>query len=606
MRLSPRFPLSLLLVAALLAASTTVLGSATAGAQAGAALPVAGVPDVIAAPHPSSAAIGCAQSAQRLTISSTSHLDPACVWTGGFDIVASDVVLDCQGALVQRVGGGRGIEIVTATEIDMADVTVRNCRVDGFLNNVRITRTGFRDLAEGVEYVNGLTGVVLEHNTFTNSHGVGVFVDGYVSDATIRHNRVEGAGSTGIYLETGSRRTTVDQNIIHDNGFRENGPGGQLIDLFGLQLRWWGIGREGLAIDGSYENTVTGNSFEGNSHGGVLLYTNCGEFPDSGRWFDRRWPSDRNVIDDNTFAGGLNGVWVGQRMAENTFPMECTKPAYDESPLRSVTLDFAADNTVSNNHFVDVTYPVRVEDDGTTVEGNTIIADSPAHHGIIIGTEFRTTVLNRPVRTTTIRDNAISITGNDDPIRWVHGYDGLTVEGNSSNGTPTGICEGVQPPRLGLIWTITAVIEPVGSPVTPTPDDISHPVLGEVAPCAPVDTPVVAPGLGTAIEGTDAIVRIPVTLSAAADRTVRLDWRTATLDREGFATMGADATPASGQVVFDPGVTQQFIDIEVLDDADPENDEYVVVQTGHAHNAVLGGFYGLGFGSIADDDGPAF
>ena len=171
---------------------------------------------------------------------------------------------------------------------------------------------------------------------------MGIFVDGYVSDATIRNSIVQRAGSAGIYLETGSRRSLVEANQLLDNGFVENGPHGQLTQLLGLQFRFWGAGREGVAIDGSYENVVVGNHFEGNSHGGLLLYTNCGEFPDSGVWFDRRWPSDRNHIEGNTFVGGLNGVWVGQRMAENTLPMACTKPAYIDEPLQRVTLDFAA------------------------------------------------------------------------------------------------------------------------------------------------------------------------------------------------------------------------------------------------------------------------
>ncbi|MEZ5168503.1 MAG: hypothetical protein R2695_19250 [Acidimicrobiales bacterium] len=90
----------------------------------------------------------------------------------------------------------------------------------------------------------------------------------------------------------------------------------------------------------------------------MFLYTNCGEFPESGanRYFDRRWPADRNLIEGNSFTGGLNGVWVGQRMGENTLPMECAKPAYATGPLRSITLDFAADNTIRANTFTDVTY----------------------------------------------------------------------------------------------------------------------------------------------------------------------------------------------------------------------------------------------------------
>jgi hypothetical protein len=47
---------------------------------------------------PGSQLIGCDQADDHLTISVSSHLDPSCTWTRGVDIVASDVVFDCQGA----------------------------------------------------------------------------------------------------------------------------------------------------------------------------------------------------------------------------------------------------------------------------------------------------------------------------------------------------------------------------------------------------------------------------------------------------------------------------------------------------------------------------
>ena len=50
-------------------------------------------------------------------------------------------------------------------------------------------------------------------------------VDGYVSEVTIRRNTITGAGSTGIYLEAGSRRNVVAGNVLHDNGFGENSQG---------------------------------------------------------------------------------------------------------------------------------------------------------------------------------------------------------------------------------------------------------------------------------------------------------------------------------------------------------------------------------------------
>ncbi|MEM7141395.1 MAG: right-handed parallel beta-helix repeat-containing protein [Actinomycetota bacterium] len=581
-------------------ALTIATGLAASAAEPGDIAP--GVPAVLSPTGSDSVALGCDVAEQRHTLTTSTHLDPSCTWTAGFDIHTSDVVLDCRGAAIAKSGGGRGIEISSSVDTALSGVVVRNCRVDGFLNSLRITRDGFRTLDPGVEYENGLTGVVIEHSEFRNSIGVGIFVDGYVSDATIRNNVVEAAGSTGVYLETGSRRSHVEGNRIHDNGYRENGPGGQLREFAGLRFRFWGPGREGLAIDGSYENVVVGNSFAGNSHGGLFLYTNCGEFPDSGVWFDRRWPSDNNLIAENTFTGGLNGVWVGQRMAENTLPMECTKPAYVVDTIQRVTLDFAADNTVADNHFDGVTYPIRVEDDGTTVTGNTIESDDPSHHGILIGTEFRTTVLDQPVTDTTIADNAIDVAGNHDPIRWVHGYRGLTVERNTAHGEAVGICEGIQPPRLLLIWAIAIALEPPGAPVTPPPADLAHPVLGALEPCAEPDRPTIVPsGVGITEGEQDAFV-IPVALSHAYDRTVSVEWSTLDLFWGAFAAPGQDFEKTNGTLVFSPGQTEATISVTALDDDLAEPDEALLVLFYDPVDATVGGFFGFGIGVMFDDD----
>jgi hypothetical protein len=71
---------------------------------------------------------------------------------------------------------------------------------------------------------------------------------------------------------------------------------------------------------------VTRNTLQGNSAGGIFLYTNCGEYVHSRpeRWFPRRYGADDNVIAGNRFRGGVNGVWVGSRMGESTLPMDCS------------------------------------------------------------------------------------------------------------------------------------------------------------------------------------------------------------------------------------------------------------------------------------------
>ncbi len=294
-------------------------------------------------------------SAEAVVLTTSARLDPSCQYTGGLEITASNVTLDCRGAVIDGTGaGGTGILVHASVEADLSQVTIRDCVVRGFLNSIRITRDGFRALPAGHEYDHGVRGVVIERTRVSGSRGVGLYVDGYVTDTTIRDSTVTGAGSSGIYLEAGSARNVVVRNAIRDNGFRENGPGGSLFSFSGVQFRFWGIGREGISIDGSRRNLVSGNTFEGNSAGGIFLYTNCGEYVRSKpeRWFQRRYGADDNLILANSFEGGVNGVWVGSRMGENILPMGCSDPTY----APGISLDRAARNTIAVNSFRDVTY----------------------------------------------------------------------------------------------------------------------------------------------------------------------------------------------------------------------------------------------------------
>ncbi len=82
-------------------------------------------------PQAGSVLIGCDRADERVEITVTSHLDPTCVYTSGFDITASDVVFDCQDALIKGPAGagGRGIRVETPVDTPLSDVTIRNCNV---------------------------------------------------------------------------------------------------------------------------------------------------------------------------------------------------------------------------------------------------------------------------------------------------------------------------------------------------------------------------------------------------------------------------------------------------------------------------------------------
>ncbi len=164
--------------------------------------------------------IGCGHAAERVTVTVSSRLDGRCTYTGGFDITASHVTLDCRGALVLGSGddGRSGVAVSVAATSDLEDVTIRNCRIQGFEHGIDLARNAPTQLAPGHEYDHHLRDVVIEDDRISGAHGVGIYVHPYVTDTTVRHDVVTGSGSTAIYLDEGSRGAHIEGDVIAGNG----------------------------------------------------------------------------------------------------------------------------------------------------------------------------------------------------------------------------------------------------------------------------------------------------------------------------------------------------------------------------------------------------
>jgi len=120
------------------------------------------------------------------------------------------------------------------------------------------------------------------------------------------------------------------------------------------------------------------------------------------------------------------------------------------------------------------------------------------------------------------------------------------------------------------------------------------------------DLPVVVPGSATITEGDAGTseIAVPVTLSGPSAQAVTVEWTTlfAAGAPAGQADPGTDYTAASGTVTFAPGQTARTVLVTVNGDTVLEPNEYLVVSFRNPVNAVIGGFYGLGFATIANDD----
>lgn len=462
---------------AALAALVPLLGAVVAPTGADATVGRARVAD---------ATIACDRAAERVQLAVSAVLDPTCTWSGGFDIVASDVTLDCNGARLEYLGPDRrsAINVLVDAEADLEHVRIVGCDIHGFGHGIELIRNGANHLAAGHEYDHHLRGVAIEDTSVTGARGVGIYVHPYVTDTEIRRTAVVDSWSAAVYLDAGSRRATVEQNVFVHNGHVESGPGGWTSVLAGLTFRSWGPGREGVAIDGSSDNVIRRNWIVDSAAGGVFAYTNCGENVnnDPASWLDHRYGAERNVIAGNVVVGGRTGVWIGSRMGENVLTMDCSDVPYAVGPLRAITLDRAPHTTVFGNVIVATDFGVRVEDDHAIVAANRIVADDPGAAAIVVGTPYRTTALGRPVTATTVVANRAEITANPSPYRWVDGLGTLWEDANLALGAPSRFCEAPTIARGPFVMVDAFALEdPAGPPVDPPP--FERPRLGVLPPC---------------------------------------------------------------------------------------------------------------------------
>jgi fibronectin-binding autotransporter adhesin len=119
--------------------------------------------------------------------------------------------------------------------------------------------------------------------------------------------------------------------------------------------------------------------------------------------------------------------------------------------------------------------------------------------------------------------------------------------------------------------------------------------------------PVVVPGSGSVLEGTTGTttnLNVPVALSTVFAQTVTAQWTTVYVPgAPGNQAETTDYTPTSGTVTFAPGQTTQSVTISVNGDTLVEPTEYIVVAFHDPTNATIGGYWGLGFGTITNNNG---
>ncbi|MCB9663427.1 MAG: hypothetical protein H6732_04920 [Alphaproteobacteria bacterium] len=263
---------------------------------------------------------------------------------------ASGVTLDCQGATLRKTLGAGGSDMVwiVSRKVDdttwarPSDVVVRDCRIEG---SVRVQGQGANGEAEDVR-VDSLTlghreraqaaaptRVLLERLTVVADGRIPVYLAPGTTAVTLRDSTFGGrVVSTVVYLDAESAHHQVVGNT------------------FDAQMEGSPLPREVLAVDGSADNVIAGNTFAQPRNGGVFVYRNCGE----GGTVRHQEPR-RNLITGNTFAHPsgalLPTIWVGSRKSSGIVPGFC--PLDDGYPFGSSVSDedMAGHTVVTGNRF---------------------------------------------------------------------------------------------------------------------------------------------------------------------------------------------------------------------------------------------------------------
>lgn len=221
--------------------------------------------------------------------------------------------------------------------------------------------------------------IVIDNISITNGHGTGLNLGGGVTGVTLKNSKFTNINMP-IYLSPNSFANIITKNTFIQNTHRRT--------------------REFIAIDGSYKNLINGNIFQStnsstNKPGGIYLYKNCWEYFEGGLGgYPRLAGSDENHIRGNVFEGLSTAVWVASRQAEDQEDRSCgdispyTGTHFIPGDSKRYFLDYARNNRIRHNTFVNNQLAINVEDNNTLIEENNFSSNNVAPY-VKVGTSFR-------------------------------------------------------------------------------------------------------------------------------------------------------------------------------------------------------------------------
>ena len=254
--------------------------------------------------------------------------------------------IDCDGKAFNK---GK----VTELQIVASNVTIRRCKINGSIRTIGLGRNGEAASVTKSSIKPGHTAraqaaaprnTKLYGLTITGHGRIPLYLGPGTTNASFVDSIINGrSDSVAIYLDAESAN-----NILRNNSISIANPP-----------------REIIALDGSANNQLIGNTIRQAPNGAIYLYRNCGE----GGTVRHQAPQNNFIAGNTISLSGLSwnnhGIWLGSR---NGGRMYCS--ADDGFPFGSSKNngDFANNNTLRDNSFTGSSRAIKDDGKGNSID----------------------------------------------------------------------------------------------------------------------------------------------------------------------------------------------------------------------------------------------
>ena len=286
----------------------------------------------------------------NLTVNIINSTDTVCI-----DITANDVVLDCQGNMIdgfEKTYGTYGIRVSRPSQ-ENTNVTIKNCYVRDWQNGIYLVNADNNLILNNTANSNtrGIYPAISDKNTLINNTAngnlMGIYL--YPSDNNILSGNRVSSNHYGIHIHSS------DNNIVSDNTATYNVRGMDLHHMSSNNIIFNNNASnnyQGIYLESASNNIFSNNTVNSNTNIGIYLYDNS-----------IHGPSNNNVFSDNTVNSNTNeGIYIEN--SDNTTISNNTVL----NNTYGIYLRHSDDNTLSSNTVNSNFFGIRV----TSSDNNTI------------------------------------------------------------------------------------------------------------------------------------------------------------------------------------------------------------------------------------------